>query len=36
MGEIHQPKLDDIVKVLKQLDRGELDAAAARTALHLL
>jgi thiol-disulfide isomerase/thioredoxin len=36
MGEIHQPKLDDIVKVLKQLDRGELDAAAARTTLHLL
>jgi thiol-disulfide isomerase/thioredoxin len=36
MGEIHGPQLDDIVAVLGQLDRGELDIAAARTALNLL
>jgi thiol-disulfide isomerase/thioredoxin len=36
MGEIHQQQLDAIVTVLGQFDRGELDAAGAREALHLL
>jgi len=36
MGEIHQQQLDEIVAVLGKLDRGELDAAAARTALNLM
>ena len=36
MGEIHQEQLDDIVEVLGQFDRGELDVPAARTALNLL
>ena len=36
MGELHQEQLDDIVKVLGQLDHGDLDVQAARTALNLL
>ena len=36
MGEIHQEHLDDIVRVLGQLDGGEIDAAGARTALDLM
>jgi len=36
MGEIHQEQLDDIVEVLGQFDRGELDAPAARTTLNLM
>lgn len=36
MGEIHQQHLDDIVRVINQLDAGELDTEAARTALNLM
>lgn len=36
MGEIHQEHLDDIVTVLGQLDRGEVDVPAAKTALDLM
>ena len=34
MGEIHQEDLDNIVNVLTQLGRGEIDKAAAREALY--
>jgi thiol-disulfide isomerase/thioredoxin len=36
MGEIHQEHLDNIVIVLGQLDRGEVDVPGARDALDLM
>jgi thiol-disulfide isomerase/thioredoxin len=36
MGEIHQQELDDIVAVMSRLDAGDIDIAAAKTALKLL
>ena len=36
MGEVHQEHLDDIVRVLGQLDAGEIGVADARTALNLM
>ena len=36
MGEIHQQHLDSIVAVMNRLDAGEIDVAAAKTALDLL
>ena len=35
MGEIHQEYLDGVADVLLQLDRGEIDNAAASKALSL-
>ena len=35
MGEIYQEYLDDVADVLSQLDRGEIDNAAASKALSL-
>jgi len=34
MGEIHQEYLDDVARVLSQLDRGEIDQQAASKALR--
>lgn len=36
MGEIHQQHLDDIVRVMKQLDATEIDIEEARTSLDLM
>ncbi|MGI9271516.1 MAG: TlpA family protein disulfide reductase [Woeseiaceae bacterium] len=36
MGEIHQEHLDNIVTVMGQLDRGEVDIPGARDALNLM
>jgi thiol-disulfide isomerase/thioredoxin len=36
MGEIHQQHLDDIVRVMKQLDTAEIDVEDARIALDLI
>jgi len=36
MGEVHQQQLDDIVRVLDELDQGGIDIAAAREALELM
>jgi thiol-disulfide isomerase/thioredoxin len=36
MGEIHQQHLDDIVRVMKQLDTAEIGVEEARTALNLM
>ena len=36
MGEVHQEHLDNIVIVLGQLDRGEVDVPGARDALDLM
>ena len=36
MGEIHQQHLDDIVRVMKQLDKAEIDVEKARIALDLM
>jgi thiol-disulfide isomerase/thioredoxin len=36
MGEIHQQHLDDIVRVMKQLDTAEIDVEDARIALDLM
>jgi len=36
MGEVHQQHLDDIVRVMKQLDTAEIDVEDARIALDLM
>jgi peroxiredoxin len=36
MGEVHQQHLDDIVRVMKQLDTTEIDVEDARIALDLM
>ena len=36
MGEIHQQHLDDIVRVMKQLDTAQIDVEEARTTLNLM
>ena len=36
MGEVHQQHLDDIVRVMKQLDTAEIGVEEARTALNLM
>jgi thiol-disulfide isomerase/thioredoxin len=36
MGEVHQQHLDDIVRVMKQLDTAEIDIEDARIALDLM
>ena len=36
MGEIHQQHLDDVVRVMKQLDTAEIDVEDARIALDLM
>ena len=36
MGEIHQQHLDDIVRVMNQLDTAEIDVEDARIALDLM
>ena len=36
MGEIHQQHLDDIVRVMKQLDAAELNVEDAKAALDLM
>lgn len=36
MGEIHQQHLDDIVRVMNQLDTTEINVEEARTALNLM
>ena len=35
MGEIHQAYLDDVTRVLSQLDRGEIDKEIARESLNI-
>jgi thiol-disulfide isomerase/thioredoxin len=36
MGEVHQQHLDDIVRVMKQLDTAKIDVEDARIALDLM
>jgi thiol-disulfide isomerase/thioredoxin len=36
MGEVHQQHLDDIVRVMQQLDTAEIDVEDARIALDLM
>jgi thiol-disulfide isomerase/thioredoxin len=36
MGEVHQQHLDDIVRVMNQLDTAEIDIEGARIALDLM
>ena len=36
LGELHQPHLDEVVRIMTRLDRAEISKNAARTALDSL